>query len=184
MKQITDEEIMLAVANGALKKLSILFDRHHVRIYNFFYKMTQNKMVSEDLTQEVFMKVLKYRTSYKEGNFTSWIYTIARNIFSNYYQKQKKERVNLIEDDITSSEEVLFTSNNKDELEHLQKSLLKLNDKDRELIVMNKLQEIKYEQIAEILDSSANAVKVKTHRALKKLKEIYFQSVKTVSNEN
>jgi len=182
LKNLTDEEIMQAVADGQLKKLSILFDRYHVRIDNFFNKMVQNKMVSEDLTQEVFIKVLKYRASYNNGNFTSWLYTIARNIFSSYYQKQKRERVNVIEDDVLHSGEKLYTETNDEALEHLQNSLLKLNTTDRELIVMHKLQEIKYEQIAEIIGSSENAVKVKAHRALKKLKEIYFQSSKTIGN--
>lgn len=176
MKHLTDEEIMLAVANGELKQLSILFDRYHVRIFNFFNKMLHNKMVSEDLTQEVFVKVLKYRTSYKSGNFTSWIYTIARNIFSSYYQKQKKERTNLIEDHLISSEDKLVTESNQEELEHLQKSLLRLNQTDRELIVMHRFQEINYGQIAEIIGSSEGAVKVKVHRALKKLKDIFFQT--------
>lgn len=176
MKHLTDEEIMLAVANGELKQLSILFDRYHVRIFNFFNKMVQNKMVSEDLTQEVFVKVLKYRTSYKSGNFTSWIYTIARNIFSSYYQKQKKERTNIIENDLVGTEENLITESNQEELEHLQKSLLRLNKTDRELIVMHRFQEINYGQIAEIIGSSEGAVKVKVHRALKKLKDIFFQT--------
>lgn len=175
---------MKAVAHGELNKLSVLFDRYHVRIYNFFQKMTHNKMVSEDLTQEVFIKILKYRNSYNDGNFASWLYTVARNIFSSYYQKQKKERSNVIEDDFLSSEVELFTDSNKEDLEHLQRSLLKLNDKDRALIVMHKLQEIQYEQIAQIVGSSENAVKVKTHRALKKLKEIYFQSIHTVNSKN
>lgn len=176
MKHLSDEEIMLAVANGELKQLSILFDRYHIRIFNFFNKMLHNKMVSEDLTQEVFIKVLKYRTSYKSGNFTSWIYTIARNIFSSYYQKQKKERTNIIENDLVGTEENLITESNQEELEHLQRSLLKLNNVDRELIVMHRFQEINYGQIAEIIGSSEGAVKVKVHRALKKLKDIFFQT--------
>lgn len=180
MKHLTDEYLMLAVAKGDLDTMSILFDRYHVRIYNFFNKMIQNKMVSEDLTQDVFIKVLKYRTSYQNGNFASWIYTIARNIFSTYYQKQKKERTNIIEDDKLNSELIESSTNNKEEIEHLKVALLQLNNSDRELIVMHRYQGIKYEQIAEIIGSSENAVKVKVHRALKKLKNIYFQ---TVGNE-
>ncbi len=169
---------MLKVANGNLDMMSILFDRYHVRIYNFFNKMLHNKMVSEDLTQDVFIKVLKYRTSYKSGNFVSWIYTIARNIFSTYYQKQKKERTNIIDDDKLASEEVVLSEGKKEELDHLKLALLQLNNSDRELIVMHRYQEIKYEQIAEIIGSSENAVKVRVHRALKKLKDIYFQTAK------
>jgi RNA polymerase sigma factor (sigma-70 family) len=166
---------MLQIANGKLDMLTILFDRYSVRIYNFFNKMVHNKMVSEDLTQDVFLKVIKYRTSYKNGNFAAWIYTIARNIFSSHYQKTKKERSNIIDDDIMESDEMVVSESKQEELDHLQKTLLKLSNSDRELIVMHRFQEIKYEQIAQIIGSSENAVKVKVHRALKKLKEIYFQ---------
>ncbi|QNM85462.1 RNA polymerase sigma factor [Polaribacter pectinis] len=175
MKHLTDEEVMLQIANGKLDMLTILFDRYNVRIYNFFNKMVHNKMVSEDLTQDVFMKVIKYKASYKNKNFAAWIYTIARNIFSSHYQKTKKERSNEI-DDNTMSNEVLVSESRQEELDHLQKALLQLKNSERELIVMHRFQEIKYEQIAQIIGSSENAVKVKTHRALKKLKEIYFQT--------
>lgn len=166
---------MLEIATGKLELLSILFDRYNVRIYNFFNKMVHNKMVSEDLTQDVFIKVIRYRTSYKNGNFAAWIFTIARNIFSTHYQKTKKERSNVIDDDKLDANGALVSESNQEEIEHLQKALLKLSNSDRELIVMHRFQEIKYEQIAQIVGSTENAVKVKVHRALKKLKEIYFQ---------
>ena len=167
------------VSYGNVDLMTILFDRYHIRIFNYFNKMVQNKMVSEDLTQDVFMKILKYRSSYKNGNFASWIFTTARNIFSSHYQKIKKERMNIGDNDMLKESPVIEDINNNDELNHLQKALSYLNHTDRELIIMNRFQEIKYEQMAEILGSNENAVKVKTHRAIKKLKAIYF---KTVSN--
>ena len=136
-----------------------------------------NKDVSEDLTQDVFYKVMKYRTSYKNGNFTSWIYTIARNIFSSYYQKQKKESASTLDEKFIKSDEKLVTDTNEDEINHLQRALIKLNHTDRELIIMNRYQEIKYAEMAEIIGSSEGAVKVRVHRAIKKLKEIYFQNI-------
>jgi len=168
---------MILVSNGHLDNLTILFDRYHLRIFNFFNKMMHNKDVSEDLTQDVFYKVMKYRTSYKNGNFTSWIYTIARNIFSSYYQKQKKESASTLDEKFIKSDEKLVTDTNEDEINHLQRALIKLNHTDRELIIMNRYQEIKYAEIAEIIGSSEGAVKVRVHRALKKLKEIYFQNI-------
>jgi RNA polymerase sigma-70 factor (ECF subfamily) len=177
LSRLTDEEIMLNVAQGDLDQLRHLFDRYHLRIYNFFQKMVRNQAVSEDLTQDVFAKIIKYRGSYNHGNFASWIFTIARNIFSTYYQKQKKERSYAINDDLTASGEILITESNAEELNHLQRALLKLAQSDRELIVMHRFQEIKYQQIAEIIGSSEGAVKVKVHRALKKLKDIYFQTI-------
>lgn len=176
LTHLTDEEIMLQVSDGNLDGLTILFDRYHLKIFNFFNKMTRNKSVSEDLTQDVFFKIMKYKSSYKSGNFASWIYTVARNIFSTYYQKGKKERANMIDDDTMSSNEIPTTNANNDELNHLQKAVLKLSISDRELIIMNRYQEIKYKQIAIILGSTEGAVKVRVHRALQKLKDIYFQN--------
>jgi len=176
LTHLTDEEIMLKVANGNLDLMKILFDRYHIRIYNFFNKMVQNKMVSEDLTQDVFVKILKYRASYKNGNFASWIFTTARNLFSSYYQKLKKERENFAEPHELKDNIESASDENQEELNQLQKALSYLSHSDRELIIMNRFQEIKYKQIAEIMGSNENAIKVKTHRALKKLKDYYFKT--------
>ncbi len=170
---MTDEDIMIAVANGNIDSLSVLFNRYNVKIYNFFYKMLQDKSVSEDLTQDVFVKVLRHRSSYKKGNFKAWIYTIARNIFNTYYQNTLKNRQNIVQEDIKDVESI---SSNEDDIKQLHLALQKLNKQDRELIVMHRFQQMQYSQIAEILGSSENAVKVKTHRAIKKLKGIYFNN--------
>ena len=65
LEKQTDELLMAKVAQGNLDVLKILFNRHHQHIFNFLYKMSGDKMLSEDLTQDVFYKVMKYRTSYK-----------------------------------------------------------------------------------------------------------------------
>jgi RNA polymerase sigma factor (sigma-70 family) len=177
LNHLTDEELMIEVSKENLDMLTILFDRYHLRIFNFFNKMIRNRSVSEDLTQDVFYKIMKYRSSYKSGNFAAWIYTIARNIFASYYQKQKKENTNELDEKFLKSDEKFSTDTNEDELNHLQRALLKLNHTDRELIIMNRYQEIKYHEMAEIIGSSEGAVKVRVHRALKKLKEFYFQNI-------
>ncbi|MEM9363026.1 MAG: sigma factor, partial [Bacteroidota bacterium] len=77
METLTDEILMQKVATGDLDLLKLLFDRHHTHVYNFLYKMSGDRMLSEDLTQDVFYKVIKYRGSYKNGSFVSWLFTIA-----------------------------------------------------------------------------------------------------------
>ena len=71
---------MSQVRNGVGEMLGVLFDRYQMPLFIFFYKMTGNRTTSEDLVQEVFFRILKYRQSYREGTpFKAWMYQIARN---------------------------------------------------------------------------------------------------------
>ncbi|MBQ0733975.1 RNA polymerase sigma factor [Aquimarina celericrescens] len=177
MKNVSDEELMILVSNGNLDMMSILFDRYHVRIYNFLLKMTRDQDVSQDITQEVFYKVLKYRTSYKKGKFSSWIYTIARNVFSDHYQKQKNKDQRLNDIHYKTIGQETNSVDDEEIKEQLHLALMKLSHSDRELIIMNRYQGIKYQEIAEIMDSTEGAVKTKVHRAIHKLKEYYLQKI-------
>src|SRR3989337_1581210 len=87
---MTDEVIMEAVKSGNLQQVSLLFERYNKRIYNFLARMAMDRAVAEDLTQNVFLRIIKYRSSYREGaRFQSWIYQVARNVFSDHYQAHK-----------------------------------------------------------------------------------------------
>ena len=89
---VTDEEIMYKVSDGKVKMLAILFERHHVKLYNYFLRLTGEKGLSEDLTQEVFFRVLKYKNSYRhESKFTTWMFKIGRNLHFDHLRKHKKE---------------------------------------------------------------------------------------------
>lgn len=73
---------MLKVKEGSLSELAVLFERYNVRLFNFFLKLTFDKAASEDLTQTLFYRVIKYRQTYKaeEGSFKTWIYQMGRNV--------------------------------------------------------------------------------------------------------
>lgn len=170
----TDEQLMDFVKKGDLNKASALFDRYHVKMYNYFFRMNYNRDISQDLTQNTFHRMLKYRTSFNNHlSFKSWLYRIARNVFvdslsENKIQFEKIEH-QLSEIGITENEQT-----KKADLEALDMALQKLTDEQREIITMSRFQDIKYKEIAEILDISVPSVKVKMHRAMKKLREHYF----------
>ena len=170
--QRTDEEIMALVAQGDLDALQLLFDKHHKHVYNFLFKMSGDKMLSEDLTQDVFYKVIKYRTSYNNGSFISWLFTIARNSIKTHFTRNKEVH-NAIETVLYKVEE----KENHEDYSHLHKALQQLEPSDRELVVLNRLQGIKYQELADIMNSTPGAVKTKMSRALKKLKSIYLQTI-------
>ncbi|UJH89843.1 sigma-70 family RNA polymerase sigma factor [Antarcticibacterium sp. 1MA-6-2] len=139
--------------------------------------MSGDRMLSEDLTQEVFYKVLKYRNSYNDGKFISWMFTIARNSLATHFRRNQDHVLLKISHYENLPEE---EDGEKEDYSQLQKALDLLNPEDKELLVLHKLQNISHQEIAEIVGSTPGAVKTKTSRALKKLKEIYF---KTVGNE-
>src|SRR2546425_12656711 len=89
---LTDEALMLAVKAGDLDKLGILFERHHTALFEFFSRMTGNRAVSQDLVQDVFFRILKYRNTYRnESQFTTWMYHIARNTRFDQFKKRRPE---------------------------------------------------------------------------------------------
>jgi len=174
VKEKTDEQLMNQVKTGDLDKASVLFDRYHVKIYNYFFRMNYNRDISQDLTQNTFHRMLKYRKSFNNRlSFKSWLYRIARNVFvdslsENQIQFEKIEHY-VSETDSTETEQ-----NRKADMEALDMAMQKLNNEQREIISMSRFQNIKYQEISEILDISVPAVKVKMHRAMKKLREYYF----------
>ncbi len=175
---MTDEQIMEAVKSGDLQQASLLFDRYHRRIFSFLVRMTMDRDMAEDLTQNVFLRMIRYRTSYRSGaKFQSWIYQVARNVFSDHYQASKRKKVGHM--DIEKVGEWIADSDDArqaDEQEKLlHRSLQMLNDEQRELLILTRFQHMKYEEVAEMMDTTVANIKVKVHRAIGKLREHYFQ---------
>lgn len=175
---MTDEMIMEAVKHGELQQASLLFERYNKRIFNFLARMTMDRDLAEDLTQNVFLRIIKYRTSYKEGaRFQSWIYQVARNIFSDHYQANKNKfsdfvDVEKISDYMPDSDESELWGERE---KLLHKSMAKLGDEQRELLILTRFQQMKYEEVALIMDTTVANIKVKVHRAIAKLREHYFE---------
>jgi RNA polymerase sigma-70 factor (ECF subfamily) len=175
---MSDETLMEAVKNGNLQQASVLFDRYNKRIFNFLARMTMDRDLAEDLTQNVFLRIIKYRGSYREGmRFQSWIYQVARNVFSDHYQVVKNKTSGFVDvEKISESIMDSYESQEQDEREKLlHKSLAMLNDEQRELLVLTRFQQMKYEEVATIMDTSVANIKVKVHRAIQKLRAHYFQ---------
>lgn len=174
---MTEESIMEAVKRGELQKTSLLFDLYHKRLYSFFIRLTFDRDLAQDLTQNVFLRLIRYRESYKEGMmFQAWIYRMARNVFADNYRKEKIKSSDYISVDKISESLAWLEEDEIDEKEKLlHRSLAMLNLEDRELLIMSRFQNMKYEEIAQITNTTVANIKVKAHRAIKKLREHYFE---------
>jgi RNA polymerase sigma factor (sigma-70 family) len=173
-----DHQLMISVRNGETEKLGQLFEAHHKRLYNFFLNQTGNRQTSEDLVVDVFLRMLKYRHTYKdEGSFSSWMYTIARNARVDHYKKNNVHSEFLKEPDSLTSN----TRNPaekyevKNDLTLLRKAMAELPDDRREIILMSRFNHTPYKEIGEVLGCTVGTVKVRVFRAMKDLTEKYFK---------
>jgi len=166
---------MAQVKSGQLDQLNELFSRYSKRIYNYFLKSTMDRADSDDLTQELFIRVMKYRKSYKDGQAVQfWIFQIARNMVKDHFRKMKvhKDQFNPVEVMPEVVEESMDEDREREK--QLYKAMKALPDEKRELLVLSKFEGMKYEHIAAMRKTSVSNIKVQVHRTLKELKELYF----------
>jgi len=165
---------MLEVRNGTGVLLGVLFDRYHAPLFNFYCKSTGDRAASEDLVQEVFYRILKYRHTYRPGTpFRTWLYHIARNARLDRHKKQaaqeKLEALTPVPDQPPAALE------RKQEAALLHRALLRLPDEKREVLILSRFQELSYQEIAQLLQCEVGAVKVRVFRALRDLGDMLRQ---------
>lgn len=168
---------MLAVRDGDLSSLGMLFERYHTALFDFLSRMTGDRTAAEDLVQDVFVRVLKYRATYREGGrFETWVFRIARNARADYFRKRRStETVDTQEIEVPAdSRGPADDFASRREVERLQRALLLLREDRRELIVLTRYRGMKHDAIADLLGVDAGTVKVRLHRALKELREIFL----------
>lgn len=178
MNTLTDNAIMLKVKAGDLDKMGLLFERYHRQLYGFLFHMSFQREASEDMVQQVFYKMLKYRHTFTgTGEFVHWMYSIARNALKDQGKRKKlqmrqegvEEMADRIAGGITPEEQL----EKKQARQGLYKAMEKLSDDHREILTLSRFQELKHQEIAQILDISETAAKTRVCRAMQELKNIY-----------
>ncbi len=181
MNPITDNALMLKVKNGDLDKLGLLFERHHRALFGFLFHSTGQRELSEDLVQNVFYRVLKYRHTFRgDGEFKTWMYHLARNVINDNGRSIKRsvreqELTEYNTESISGGFSADYPLHKKQELSTLRNAMARLSDESREVLILSKFQELKYHEIAQIMDITEGAVKVRVHRAIGQLKNMYLQ---------
>ncbi len=166
---------MIQVRNGEIGSLGFLFERHHRPLYAFFVRLTGSRLAAEDLVQEVFVRLLKYRHTFRGGEFKPWMFRLARNAAADHYGRRRPEDP-LPEGgrEPASSEPLVSDTVVSDEQQaRLRVALDRLPPEKRELLLLARFQLLPYDEIARLLDTSVGAVKVRVHRALKDLRQAY-----------
>jgi len=167
---------MMEVRAGSVGKLEALFDRHYRALFRYFLHLTGNRAASEDLVQEVFFRILKYRHTYQpETTFRAWMYQIGRNVYMDQAGKRKPEVALPETADFGSTEMPADRQlQHKEETVLLHRALAALPKEKREVLVMSRFLDLKYDEIATVLKCEVGTVKVRVYRAMRELGDRFF----------
>jgi len=176
-----DAELMLRVKDGDGASFGVLLEKHRSSVVHFLYRMIQNAAVSEELAQEVFLRVYRSRATYEPtAKFTTWLFRIATHLALNALRDNKNERNQERLDDDTSEMPVRQVSDTRPtveqnmvyeaKLEEVRRAIAALPDKQRAAVLMHKYEEMEYSQIAKVLNCSDSAVKSLLFRAYEALR--------------
>ena len=174
----TDEQVMNNIKDGNIGMLAVLFEQYHVRLYNYFLRLTANVGTSEDLVQEVFLRILKYRATYQGSHkFLIWMYRIARNVHIDHLKKHNNEIA--LDDENYEIKDSEVTTDDKyvhaEDIEIVTKALHRLPLKKREVLMLSRFQNMKCQEIADLYGCTVSSVKVLLHRSIKELKNKFLE---------
>ncbi len=190
LSPMSDEDLMSQFQAGAVEAFDILVSRYKDPLTNYIYRFVGDMKECEDLLQETFLRVYRNRHSYRRiARFSTWLYTIAGNLARSEYRKRKRRRISSLQSINKNDEEYemevpdeTFSPDKDTESTiqdfYIQEALAEIPEEFREVVVLRDVQQLSYEEIAEITGLPMGTVKSRINRGRTKLqillKDIYF----------
>ncbi len=189
LTRMSDEDLMLQFQVGTVEAFDILVSRYRDPLMSYIYRFLGDMKEGEDLLQETFLRVYRNRHSYRRiAKFSTWLYTIAGNLARSEYRKRKRRRLYSIQSINRDAEEYeveipdeTFSPDRHTEStlqdKYIQEALNQIPEEFREVVVLRDVQELAYEEIAQITGLPMGTVKSRINRGRTKLqlllKDIY-----------
>ncbi len=159
---------------GDVASFSVLYDFYVDKIYRFiFFKVPFGE--AEDLTEDVFLKVMQKKHTFDpdKSAFSTWIYTIARNTVIDFLRTSKSvSELNEFIEDTDSNKDIVNNLDKNFELLNLKKAISVLPKDKQDLVVLRFIDELSYEEMAQILQKSEGSIRISMMRTLKELRVI------------
>jgi RNA polymerase sigma-70 factor (ECF subfamily) len=177
-----DAQLMLRVRDGDDESFRVLLEKHRNPVVHFLYRMVQDEGVSEELSQEVFLRVYRSRGTYEPtARFTTWLFRIATHLALNWLRDGRNERGQVrLDDDGDGDAPLREVADRKPSVEQqmvyqarlreVRDAITLLPEKQRAAVLMHKYEEMEYSQIAGVLECSESAVKSLLFRAYETLR--------------
>lgn len=151
-----------------------LFEEHYEQLSRYCYFFTKNRYDVEDFVSETFIKAYDHLDSFKGDRYLPWLYRIARNLIYDKFRKyENKVVINQFdyEEYYEDSKQNVEEENiRKDEFNHVMEMMDLLSSDQKEAIVLRYIHEMEFNEIAEIMGKSENAVRLNISKGLKNLR--------------
>lgn len=187
---VSDEDLMMKCRKGDTGAFELLVRRYQNPLINYIHRFINDYHRAEDLSQETFLRVFKSASRYKPtASFKSWLYTIATNLCKNEVRNRSRRNTCFLEELVEEGEDVYHTEimrdtrylpdvllEKKEQRQIIRKTLAQLPDNQRIALTLVTYQDLRYEEVAEILGCSVGAVKALIHRARQKMKKLLIKA--------
>lgn len=182
----TDEALMVRYQRGEVHAFEVLLSRHRKPVYNYVLRFVHDPAQAEDVLQDTFLRVIKASANYEQqSKFTTWLYTIARNLCVDAARRGKHRRAQSLDapldDDEKGATLLDVTADKKGQVdravigkqlgERIQEEVARLVEEQREVFVMREVLNLSFKEIADVVGVSENTVKSRMRYALEKLRD-------------
>jgi RNA polymerase sigma-70 factor, ECF subfamily len=176
MAQSDIERVIIGCKKGDDGCFTQLVDIYAKRCFGFFYRLTGNRDLSEELLSELFVKLVEKISGYQGGSFDGWLFTMASNIFHDHLRfRQRQTRLLDGHSRRLLSQSAGAESGKSDDADKLQMAMGELDGDVRELIMMRFYSQMSFKEIAESRREPIGTTLSKVHRGLKRLRELMGQ---------
>ncbi|MFC0189756.1 RNA polymerase sigma factor [Fictibacillus aquaticus] len=177
MGTISDFELYERIQKDDREALELLYERYEKLLYSFAFKILQQKELSEDAVQEVFIKIWRNKRTYskEKGKFSSWMLTVTRNACIDLLRKRSKTETELSDENlqIPASENVEKTVEWREEREQLQSAISTLSEEQKKMVELFYFKGESQQKISESCGVPLGTVKGRIRLALQHLRKKY-----------
>lgn len=180
----SDADLMGALGQGDQGAWEVLVQRHQDGLVNFFYRMSGDRYLAEDLAQDVFVRLYLHGSEYEpRAEFATYLYRVARNLWIDYWRKTRHERQQTsldapdaegrtIAERIAASVDAPPEERMRDEFsEEVVAAIDSLAEEHKLVFVLSEVKGMRYRDIAEALEIPLGTVKSRMHHAVQQLRE-------------
>lgn len=166
-------DIIDGCKSGNMEGFSRLVDVYAGRCYGYFYRLTGNREISDDLLGELFVRLVEKIGSYRGGSFDSWLFKVASNIFHDHLRAKQRQRKLLQSQRKRLESKAQETEySGSAQIDKLQMALDRLDADTRELIMLRFYSELSFKEMAKMRSEPIGTTLAKVHRGLKRLREL------------